>query len=379
MRQPQNKLVRVGRTRGADDLKARGAGLAVGDVFGDGAKEQKRLLQHQTNVAPVVGHGKTPDIGSVHLNSAIGDVIKTADQIDQRAFSRTAVAHQTNHFAGLYLQVQPSNDGTVAVPEAQALHVDAPLQRFDFHGLRRLGHVRDVVKNVKDALGTGSRFLRDRNNPAHRVKAAIEPANVGNEGCQHAHCDLLPGDQPDAKRPDHQQADFGQQRDRRRKQRPGLVELVIDHQVVMVDFAKTLRFALFLGEGLDHANAWNRVGQHIGHVRPDPVDLFKARAQFVAYHVNHPSDKRQRQQRHQREPRIDRKQNDGRHDDHQHVGGEVQRVQRQKHADAVGLGTDAGHQVARALGAEIVQRQVQQVVKRGRAQVRAYAFRHQRQ
>ena len=48
--------MRVGRAGGGHDLLARGVGLAVGDVLGNGAEEQEGLLQHQADVAPVVGH-----------------------------------------------------------------------------------------------------------------------------------------------------------------------------------------------------------------------------------------------------------------------------------------------------------------------------------
>jgi hypothetical protein len=57
----------------------------------------------------------------------------------------------------------------------------------------------------------------------------------------------------------------------------------------------------------------------------------------------------------------------------------VERVQRQEHADAVGLGADARHQVAGALAAEVFQRQAQQVLEGGGAQVGADALGHQRQ
>ena len=146
---------------------------------------------------------------------------------------------------------------------------------------------------------------------------------------------------------------------------------------MLVDLAKTLGFTPFLGKGLDHADAGNGVGQHIGHIGPDPVDFFKAGAQLVAHHMNHPGDKRQGQQGHQRQPGADGKQNDSGHDNHQHIGGKVQRVQRQEHANTVSLRANAGHQVAGALAAKVVQRQLQQMVKRGGAQVGAYAFGHQ--
>ena len=148
---------------------------------------------------------------------------------------------------------------------------------------------------------------------------------------------------------------------------------------MLVGIAKALGFALFLGKGLDHADAGDSVGQHVGHLRPHAVDLFKPGAQAIAHGVDHPADEGQRHQRDEREPRIDGKQDHRRHADHEHVGDEVQRVQRQEHVDAVGLRADAGHQVARALAAKVVQRQAQQVLVGGGAQVGADALGHQRQ
>jgi hypothetical protein len=138
-------------------------------------------------------------------------------------------------------------------------------------------------------------------------------------------------------------------------------------------------FALFLGEGLDHADAGDGVGEHVGHFGPDAVDLLEAGAQLFADEVDQPADDRQRQQRDQRQPRVDREQDDGGHRDHQHVGGEVEQVERQEDVDAVGLAADARHQVAGALAAEILQRQAEQVLVGGGAQVAADALRHQRQ
>ena len=68
-----------------------------------------------------------------------------------------------------------------------------------------------MVKNVKNPLGAGGRFLRDRDNAAHGIEPGVKAANVGNKGRQHTDGNLLPGHQPDAKGPDHQQADFSEQ------------------------------------------------------------------------------------------------------------------------------------------------------------------------
>ena len=52
--QPQDELVGAGGAGGGDDLRPRGVGPAVGDVLGDRAVEQERLLQHDADVAAVL-------------------------------------------------------------------------------------------------------------------------------------------------------------------------------------------------------------------------------------------------------------------------------------------------------------------------------------
>ncbi len=95
--------------------------------------------------------------------------------------------------------------------------------------------------------------------------------------------------------------------------------------------------------------------------------------------MDHPADEGQRHQRDERQPGIDGEQDGRRHADHQHIGDEIEGVQRQEHVDAVGLGADTCHQIARALAAKVVERQAQQVLIGGGAQVGANALGHQRQ
>ena len=136
-----------------------------------------------------------------------------------------------------------------------------------------------------------------------------------------------------------------------------------------VGFTKACRLARFLRKRLDHPNTGDGVGQYVGDFRPDPVNFFEAGAQAVAHHMNGPGDERQRHQRDQRQPWVDGKQDGCGHHDHQHISGEIEQVQRQEHADAVGLRTNPRHQVAGALGTKIFQRQAQQVLVGNGAQV----------
>ena len=146
-----------------------------------------------------------------------------------------------------------------------------------------------------------------------------------------------------------------------------------------VGFAKATRLARLLRKGLDHADAGNRIGQHIGDLAPDAVNLLKAGAQAVAHVVDHPADKRQRHQSDERQIGVHGKQNHRRHDDHHHVAGKVRQVQGQVDRDAVALAAHPREQVTGALAAKIFEREPQQMVVGAGAQVGGDALRCQRQ
>ena len=129
------------------------------------------------------------------------------------------------------------------------------------------------------------------------------------------------------------------------------------------------RLARLLRKGLDHADAGNRIGQHIGDLAPDAVNLLKAGAQAVAHVVDHPTDKGQRHQGDERQIGVHGKQNHRRHDDHHHVAGKVGQVQGQVDRDAVALAAHPGEQITGALAAKIFEREPQQMVIGAGAQV----------
>ncbi len=310
-----------------------------------------------------------------------GHVVEAADQVDQRALARAAVADQADHLArGDIVRSSPRMTAAVAVAEAHAAQLDGALRRGGSStGRLGLGHAGNVVQNVEDALGPGGRLLREGHDAAHRVQPRVEAPDVGEEGRQHAHGDVAPADLPDTEGPHDQQADFGQQGDGGREQRPDFVDAVVDLQVAHVASRKrwTSRFSWAKAlttriPGMVSASTLVTSGPHAVH-------LLEAVAQAVAHEVDHPHDEGQRQQRDQREARVDGEEDGRRHGDHQHVGGEIQQMQREEQADAVGLAADARHEVAGALAAEVLQRQVLQVRVGGDAQVGADALADQRQ
>ncbi len=148
--------MRVRGARGGDDLVARRLGLAVGDVLGDRAEEQERLLQHEPDVAPVFGHRQRADVDAVDADRPLGHVVEAADQVHQRALARAAVADQADHLARRDLQVDAADDAPVAVAEPHVADVDlAP-------------HLREVHRAASGSgtLDTWSRMSKIRFAPA---------------------------------------------------------------------------------------------------------------------------------------------------------------------------------------------------------------------
>ena len=148
---------------------------------------------------------------------------------------------------------------------------------------------------------------------------------------------------------------------------------------MFVGIAEAVGFAGFLCKGFDHADAGNGVGQDVGQLRPHAVNFLETRAQFVAHGMDQPHDERQRQQGGGGQLGVDADQDGGGHHNHQHVGGKVEQVQGQKHANAVGFRANSVHQVARAAAPKVFERQAHQVLISGGAQICANALRHQGQ
>ncbi len=133
-------------------------------------------------------------------------------------------------------------------------------------------------------LAPAAAFCVHRHDAAHRVEPAIKAPDVGDEGREHAHGDVwlvdtsqMPKAHTTSRPISVSSETVGV------NSAPGLVELVVGLQVVLVGGAKALGLALLLGKGLDHADAGDGVGQHVGDFRPDAVDLFEAGAQAVAH------------------------------------------------------------------------------------------------
>ena len=127
--QAEDELVAPGGPGGGDDLVAGGVGPAVGDVLGDRAVEQERLLQHDADVAAVFFHGKGADVDAVDQDRAFGHVVEAADQVDQRGLARPAAARPGRSSRPAPIcEVHALQHRPVAVAEADVAELDPPVE-----------------------------------------------------------------------------------------------------------------------------------------------------------------------------------------------------------------------------------------------------------
>ena len=120
MRKPQDKFVRPRRAGSLDDFGPGGLRRSIGNVFGNRSKKQKRLLEDEANIAPVIGQGVPANIDAIDQNGSLRDVMEATNEINQRALARTAVPHQANHLTRRNVQVDAPNDRAVSVTKTDA-------------------------------------------------------------------------------------------------------------------------------------------------------------------------------------------------------------------------------------------------------------------
>ncbi len=88
-----DELVGVGELRGLDDLLARGAFAAVGDVVADRSAEEHGFLQHVSDLAAQPLQLVVANVDAVDLHLAGGRIVETRNQADD---GRLAAAGRTD-------------------------------------------------------------------------------------------------------------------------------------------------------------------------------------------------------------------------------------------------------------------------------------------
>src|ERR1700679_2017764 len=99
LRKPLNEIMRERCLRRGDDACHGNVGLTVRNIVADGVVEKYSLLRNLTNLFPERNKCKIADVVLVQIDRPPGDVEKARKQIDQRRFTRTTRADQSDHLA----------------------------------------------------------------------------------------------------------------------------------------------------------------------------------------------------------------------------------------------------------------------------------------
>src|SRR6516225_969751 len=92
----QNEFMSTGRAGGSDDLFARRMGPAVGDILGDRAVKEERILQDDADVLAVFRNAERADVGAVDQDGAVAHVVEPANEVHERALARPGCPDQAD-------------------------------------------------------------------------------------------------------------------------------------------------------------------------------------------------------------------------------------------------------------------------------------------
>ena len=156
---PDERLGMRGARRGEHRLH-RDIGPAVGDVVAHRVVEQDDLLGDEADLAAQRRQGHVAHVAAVDEQRPLGHVVETRQQVHQARLAGAARPDQRHDRAGGDDQIDPPQDGRLAVREMHPPELDALAERRQIDRARPLAHAVRQVHEVEDALGRGHRLLQ---------------------------------------------------------------------------------------------------------------------------------------------------------------------------------------------------------------------------
>ena len=99
-----DKLVCVGHLGGGLDFVLAGALLAVGDVLGDGSREEHRLLRHEPELLAEPAHVEGADVDAVEEDAPLLRVVEALEERDHSRLAGAGGAAEGDHLPQLNLE-----------------------------------------------------------------------------------------------------------------------------------------------------------------------------------------------------------------------------------------------------------------------------------
>src|SRR5689334_12921418 len=140
----------IGRARRFFDVVLTGFRTTVSNIGGHGIIEQKRILQHDSDVAPQCALFDRTQIAAVDQHPALHRIIKAHQQRHQSGFAGSARPNDRNAMTSWYVQRDPIEQGTAAFAILK-MHIFEYNVAVDMSYIDRLGGIPQMLLNVENA------------------------------------------------------------------------------------------------------------------------------------------------------------------------------------------------------------------------------------
>ena len=341
-----------------------GLGQTRSNVLGDGVREQKRLLRHEADGAAQRRQRDLAHVDAVDEDRPGRRLMQSRQQGDQRGLARSGGPDECDGLSGL-----DANRHVFEHRPVRSRIGERQVARFDRAGERRRSPCRRHV-GIADVGGR----IHDFQHPLPRRHAALQhvrdPAERDHRPAQHHEIRVerhelaerdAAADHLAAAHPQHEQrAETEEKRHARIEHALQPDQDAVAAHVFVIRRAEPPDLVRFLVIRADDADTGERLlddRAQIGELRLDGLEAPVNRAAEILHAHRH---ERQRKQRDERQPRVDRRHQDDRDGKHEDRAGRIHHRRADHHAHGVQIVGRARHQVAGAPGLVVAERHLLQ-------------------
>ncbi len=369
IRQGRDEAVGAHRPRSGLDLRLGGAVAAVGDVGGDSAGEEERLLEHRRDLPPQALAGHLPHVLAVDPDRAGGDVVEAGDQAGDRGLAGTGPPDEGHRLARLDREGDVLQDGARwVVSKGDAIELDPAPNLADDRGARRVWRLAGLVEDGVDPLAGGEGRLGLGVDLGSELDRPEELLDINQEGGQKADRERVLKDQVAPVADDQGGGEGAQQVHRRGEGGGDAGRLDVGVPVRGVGAAELGDVCFGPIEGLRLAHPDDLLLEIRGHLAGGfpggPVGGPCATSEEGGDQQHHRDDG----EAHQRQPEVQEEHRDHDADQAEEGAEELGQALGDEVVQGIHVVRRAAHQVAERAAVEVAERQVLELVEEARPQ-----------
>ena len=230
--------------------------------------KQIRILKHHPDLPAIVSRVEAPEVDAVDPDRSPGRVVEARDQVYDRRLATARRADQTDQLARMDVEAHGAQHlPHTVVPERHVLERHPSMHRLEPDRRRDVAHFGLRVQYLEYAMRGRGRSIDGARHLADHFDRRSEHRGVEQERDKRSDRQLRAvTKQPrHGKHPDHDRHHVHAEHEQRPECGPRRVNTVELRRHVLVALAEAPDLALLLVEGLDHADARDRVRQDICH------------------------------------------------------------------------------------------------------------------